>query len=546
MIRRSDPGEKLLSWAGRVPFGQKIIGIVVAPLVILGFTMAWWVSSELGGWLSYLLSDELVAQAMSVGMRGVVTITLAAALCGLLVAWFLIWLLTRPIRHITRVAQQVEKGDDTVRAKVWARDEIGELGNTFNAMIESLAGSRQALEISNEQLRRRNHELAVLYELAHMASQQLDAEQILRHGLNITLSLSGLSAGRIMLLDPDQSLSIRVQQNLPDSLVEAPALIDLAARGIANDAPLFIADVRTEPSLPPDFVEKCGAANFRVCVCLPISTKGKPLGVLSALGNHGATLNAAQITLLETICTQLAIAIENSRLWEELSQKERVRAQLLNKVVAAQEEERRRISRELHDETGQSLTSLLVQLKVLERADDPEKMRQHARELRELTAQTLEEVRRLSVDLRPAALDDLGLVPALEWYVAEYSRKVGIKTEFKAVDLGHPGNVRLPHEAEVIVYRVVQEALSNVARHSRATRAWVEIEQVGEMITVSVQDNGRGFDVEATLHSPNRGLGLLGMQERMELIGGRLSLASTPGTGTRVSIEVRPVAERIP
>ncbi len=530
-------------FAGRVPFSQKIIGIVVAPLLILGFTMAWWVSSELGGWLSYLLSEERVEQAMLVGMRGVFIITVFAAFAGLVIASLLIWVLTRPILHITRVARQVEKGDLSLRAPVWAKDEIGELGSTFNAMIESLSRSRAELEASNDQLRRRNRELAALFELAQMANRYTTTGRIMEYGLEQVLAISGAEAGMMVLLNSSAERVVSAHRNMPPELLDttsaASPLTDLITQVTTTGEPVLIMDMVAAPA---QLAAVCRAAGYSSYVCLPIGTRSKVLGVLNVLCTGRACLDAERHTLLMTVCSQLGIAIENSRLWEELQHKERVRAQLLSKVVSAQEEERRRISRELHDETGQSLTSLLVQLKVLERTGDIETMRQRVRDLRDLTAQTLEEVRRLSLDLRPAALDDLGLVAALDWFVSEYSRKVGIRTDFQAQDMD---DVRLPHEAEATVYRVVQEALSNIARHSRATQVWVEIRREGELVEVCVRDNGQGFNLEETLQSTGRGLGLLGMQERMALIGGTLRLTSSAGEGTRVYAQVKLAQERL-
>jgi signal transduction histidine kinase len=525
----------LWMWAGRVPFRFKIIGIVVAPLLILGLTMAWWVSNELGGWLSYLLSEERVEQAMLVGMRGVVIITIFAALAGLVIASFLIWVLTRPIQYMTRVARQVKEGNLKLRAPVWARDEIGELGVTFNAMIDTLAGTQTALEESNEQLRQRNRELGILFELAQMASLYTHPDIIAGYGLDQALRISEASAGLITLLKPSGDFEISVQQNLLAGQAEAfiglTSLRDHLTQIMAHAEPVVIPALETVPGV----VKVFPTGQYASYVAVPVVTRAKVLGIVHLFYSAPISTNMRPDSTLLTVSNQLGIAIENSRLWEELRTKEQMRAQLLNKVVSAQEEERRRISRELHDETGQSLTSLLVQLKVLERAEDVEAMRQQARDLRALTAQTLEEVRRLSLDLRPAALDDLGLVPALEWYISEYSRKVGIAATFThkcAKD------VRLPREAEAIVYRVVQEALSNVARHSGATEANVRMQRDSDRVSVDVCDNGRGFDVEQTLKSPDRGLGLLGMQERLELIGGRLHVTSSPGQGATISIEV--------
>lgn len=206
---------------------------------------------------------------------------------------------------------------------------------------------------------------------------------------------------------------------------------------------------------------------------------------------------------------------------------------LSSQIIAAQEGERKRIARELHDQTAQALTSLLVHLKLLESCSDLEEAKARATELRSLTAETLDEVRRMALELRPTTLDDLGLIPALRWYTQEYSEKWSTKVEFKAMGFEE----RLPAEMELVLYRVVQEALTNIAKHSRASQAKVVLERKGRNVSATIEDNGRGFDVPKVLSSKDRGLGLFGMQERATLVGGRLSIESTPGTGTRIYLE---------
>lgn len=202
--------------------------------------------------------------------------------------------------------------------------------------------------------------------------------------------------------------------------------------------------------------------------------------------------------------------------------------------LSAQEEERKRIARDLHDDTAQSLTSLLVRLRLLERMGDPGKAREGLLELRELAAETLEGVRRLALDLRPSALDDLGLAAALRWYVSEFTQRWGIEVELEIVGL----DGRLPAEVELVLYRVAQEALTNVAKHAQASRVKVTLEQRGRRVRLVLADDGCGFDVEAALRSKERGLGLFGMEERLSLVGGKVSIQSQPGHGTRVEAEV--------
>lgn len=202
------------------------------------------------------------------------------------------------------------------------------------------------------------------------------------------------------------------------------------------------------------------------------------------------------------------------------------------RILSAQEEERKRVARELHDQTGQVLTSLMLGLKALEKAGDLDDVRRRTAELRDMASETLEAIHQLAVELRPAALDELGLVPALRAYVREYQAKSGIAVKF-TVGGAHD---RVPPQAEVALYRVVQEALTNVAKHAHATSVEVELQQGEGWLGVTVRDNGCGFPVEEVLASPDGGLGLFGMRERMLLIGGEWNIESRVGEGTVVRV----------
>jgi two-component system sensor histidine kinase UhpB len=207
--------------------------------------------------------------------------------------------------------------------------------------------------------------------------------------------------------------------------------------------------------------------------------------------------------------------------------------QMSSLVLSAQEEERKRIARELHDDTAQALTSLLVRLRLLERAADDDEVRQGLSELRGLTADTLDGVRRLAIALRPPVLDDLGLAPALRAHVEEFSRHWPVQVTFSCGRLGW-----VPPDVELVLYRIVQEALSNVARHAGASRAEVKLSRRGRVLRLTVADNGSGFDVAVARGSREAGLGLFGMEERLALVGGVLTVESAAGKGTRVSAEV--------
>ena len=214
-----------------------------------------------------------------------------------------------------------------------------------------------------------------------------------------------------------------------------------------------------------------------------------------------------------------------------------VRARLLEQMTAAQEEEQRRLARELHDETGQSLTSLLVRLRTLAEAPSLDTVRQQVAELRRLTARTLDEVRRLARGLRPAVLDELGLLPAVEQLALDYGRTRSISVDVSAVGFG---GERLPPAIEAALYRIIQEALTNTAKHSGARTANVVLQRRREVVQGIVSDDGCGFDVEATLRTPAAWahLGLHGMRERAALLGGTVTIESTPGEGTTIYVRI--------
>ncbi len=207
--------------------------------------------------------------------------------------------------------------------------------------------------------------------------------------------------------------------------------------------------------------------------------------------------------------------------------------QMSSHVLTAQEEERTRIARELHDDTAQALTSVLVRLRLLERSAEDKRLRSGLAELRDLTVETLEGVRRLAIDLRPPMLDDLGLEAAIQSHVQDFSRQRQINVNFTSSGLG-----RLPPNVELVLYRVVREALSNVAKHASASRVETRLSRKGRTLRLLVEDDGCGFDVEAAKGSRQSGLGLFGMEERLALIGGTLRVDSSPGKGTRLSAEV--------
>ncbi len=236
------------------------------------------------------------------------------------------------------------------------------------------------------------------------------------------------------------------------------------------------------------------------------------------------------------------LALAFNEMTGTLAEKEELRQELLRRVIRAGEEERKRIARELHDHTGQALTSLIAGLSALETQTGSSAMRDRLLELRQQIERTLEEVHDLSVALRPSVLDDIGLMAALERHCGFFAKSAGIQV--RCDDIGLDGS-RLPADVELTVYRVAQEALTNAVRHGRATRVGVLVRHTAAGVLVSIQDNGSGFDARdwhkhcvAESH-----LGLLGIEERVSLLGGEFCVESAPGQGTTVYADI-PIASR--
>jgi signal transduction histidine kinase len=262
----------------------------------------------------------------------------------------------------------------------------------------------------------------------------------------------------------------------------------------------------------------------RTGLYVPLILRGRPIGILTAHDKEGGDprFTDEDLRLAETLSARVAVAVDLSQ---------RVARDALRNVVSAQELERERLARELHDETGQALTSILLGLKELEDAGSAADVSSATARLRELVVTTLQDVRRLAVELRPKALDDFGLVPALERLVETFQEQTGIEVIMEP----QLGQERLPSEIETALYRIIQEALTNVVKHAQASRVSIVLSRRGSSVSAVFEDDGRGFAVGETRED---GLGLLGMKERLSLLDGRLQIESSSDGGTTLVAEV--------
>jgi signal transduction histidine kinase len=273
---------------------------------------------------------------------------------------------------------------------------------------------------------------------------------------------------------------------------------------------------------------------------IPLLIEERLLGTLGVYATvPGRTFTTEDLQLLELLGQKAGIALENARLFEQVhAGREQVRA-VSRRLVEVQESKGRELARELHDEIGQLLTGLKLSLEMSRRVP-AHKRKARLREADALVDDLLARVRELSLDLRPTMLDDLGLLPALLWHTERYTAQTRVR-----VTLRHAGveGRRFPLELETAIYRIVQEALTNVARHAGVREVTVKLWADQDTLGMQVEDQGKGFEPEAAM-AAYASTGLTGMRERATLLGGQLTVESAPGTGTRVTAEL-PLGERI-
>jgi signal transduction histidine kinase len=413
------------------------------------------------------------------------------------------------------------------------RDQAGQI----RQVVEVL---RDVTEQQNlrETLLRRNRELSVLNAVVMAVSQSLDLEQIMQTALDEVLRLTGLDVGAIFLMRRHtEELELLTQRCLSPEATEAMARLRLSAApcggAVETGQPVVVADVCKYRGSKWAALKGDG---LRSLVHVPLLTKGAALGSLCLGTRTPRHFGREELALLSAIGSQVAVAVENARLYKDLDRKKQMRRELLRQLITVQEDERRRIARGLHDDTCQALTALLYSLETAAEVDDLGEVGSMLMRMWELTQHTLEGVYKLIHDLRPTLLDHLGLFTTLREYAERRLQPIGIR-----VHMEQTGSVRrLPPPIETALFRVAQEAINNIAEHSGATNARITFNFQKNSIVLTVEDDGIGFDPDEVAQSTDlkRGLGLLGMQERVSLVDGEITISSMPAAGTTVVIRV--------
>lgn len=419
-----------------------------------------------------------------------------------------------------------------ISSRRYENQDTGEI--EYEGIIKDITRRKR----NEEMIRERNRELSILNSVAVALNNTLDLNQILEGTLNDVLRALRLKRGSLFLIDREaREARLQVRSELPDVAAETTDAV------IFKDTQLERHLVREKSQLIP----KPTFPAFRVTYlsqngqpvpwlsCFLITFKGRGVGFFGFDLPPERMLNQHEVHLLGSLGNFLGGTIENARLMKTIRQHREDLQQLTEKLFQSQEEERRRIALELHDETGQALTAVKLGLDRLEEnhATGDARLQTEIDEIRMMISRTSSEIRRLSYHLHPTLLIDLGLEPALNRYFKEIKHHTGLDIDFTMVGF----NERLAPDAETVFYRFSQEALTNTLKHASAKCFRLSIIKSYPRIIFFAEDDGVGFDANA-LGRDNRSLGLLGMRERASLLNGSFQLKSRPGEGTRIRIEI--------
>ncbi len=398
-----------------------------------------------------------------------------------------------------------------------------------------------------EKVRRNAAQAEALANITARINAKLDLDSVLHNICEETVrAIPSLPSSNVMLLDEESdqffiAAAYGKYLSLIDEIVPIPRA-DYEQYHEKYGPIIVIPDVRGVPNFQDARINDI--LQIRTVVSVRMVHHGKLIGSLALVSHDVAYIpSAEELAFIQALANHATIAIANARLFQQVSESQKRLQSLSQRLVEIQENERWRLARELHDEIGQVLTSLILVLEMIKnscqhRDTNPDEISGKLENAQEMVNYLLKQVRELALDLRPGLLDDLGLLPTLLMHFERYQQQTQIQVNFK-----HSGiDRRFSGEIETTVFRIIQEALTNVARHAKVNqvdvRLWLEI----NALHIQVQDDGIGFDANQILTS-NESIGILGMQERVGICGGRMEIESQPGLGTCLTTEL-PVSSR--
>jgi len=473
-----------------------------------------------------LISEQSWAEVMrpSLPYRQLLLVLLAlGVVVPVLVTAYGVRHITNPIQKLIRASEQVTAGQLKQRIEVKTGDEIETLADRFNLMSAELDDSYSSLE---NKVADRTRELATLNSILSVASQSLDIEEILEDALNQTVEQMGFDAGVAFKFEPHPTppLLMAHQGFEPATAVDLVNSYTIAGGGIPAVYPEEVIAFGIEDFQGEKLRDQLSQFDFQLLVYIPLSTKGRELGFF-ILGKHEpGQLSPEELSLLSSIGKQVGVAMENARLYEQAE----------HTAIAA---ERNRLARELHDAVTQTLFSASLIADVIPRIwrRDPEEGLQNLEELRQLTRGALAEMRTLLLEMRPEALERSDIKSLLTQLADAFIGRVRVP-----VSLNIQGDCELTHEVKIAFYRVAQEALNNIAKHSGARQVELRLECQPEQMSLTIQDDGLGFEPDSI--QPGH-MGISFMRERASSIGACLKVESQVGQGTTVELDWRSARE---
>jgi signal transduction histidine kinase len=388
----------------------------------------------------------------------------------------------------------------------------------------------------------RYQELLALSRVSAAISGLWDLDAVLKVALDNVLRIMKGTIGGILLVDEQtQTLAYHIHQGLSARYVEEMRLNmgeGIAGRVAQSGKAILLEDISTDPRVGhPDLISAEGLKAF---ICVPIRAKDNVLGVINVASHRSRRFTNKDLHLLHSIGDQLGVAIQQARLYERLRKARERYRKLTRQLLVAQEDERKRLAIELHDETSQTLSGLTLQLQALadmaeKTSKDPELINR-LKKTQSLAVQVHTEIRRLMADLRPSLLDTLGLVPAIRQFADTRLRPLGINVSVETTGTER----RLDPEVETGLFRVAQGSIGNIIEHSKAKSATIALEYRDSELVLRITDDGQGFDVAdlTDVEESGRGRGLFSMRERIMLLGGTASVESKIGKGTTVWAKV--------
>ncbi|MFC2027106.1 PAS domain S-box protein [Chloroflexota bacterium] len=408
------------------------------------------------------------------------------------------------------------------------------------SVIRDVTERKRAEEVTLQ----RNRELAALNAVAQTASQSLHMDETLKNAVDKILEVLNTRHGGIYLLDQEEKkLILKVHRGISDSQANEASALGIGdgnvGRVLESKKPLFIESLSNSSEVTAkESLNIVASEQLQSVVLIPLQARGKTLGVMFAATEHDRIFSPEERGLLVTIGHQISTAIENALLYEELQRKEEIRGEVIQQSILAQEEERKRIARELHDQTSQVLTgaSAMIEASVAALPYGTDEIKERLRETRVSLTNMLVDVRNIIYELRPSMLDDLGLVAAARWHAEDYLERAGIKAHFETVGRKR----KLPAKLETAVFRIIQEATTNIIKHARAKNARIKLEFQKDCLILNIEDDGKGFELQKAMNPTNkkRGMGLLNIKERVEILDGDFRIESQRSRGTKITVSI--------